>query len=204
MKTLIVAATRFEIQDTIPLLEEKQIPFLITGVGMTATAYSLGKALAKDDNHFDIVINVGIAGAIDRTLNLGEVVDVQSDCFYELGAEDGNDFLPIEELGFAKGNFVSTISQSQANLMKVNAITVNKVHGNQLSIEKIQQRLPDTHIETMEGAAVFFVCEQESIACIQIRSISNYVERRNRSAWQIDLAIENLNTWLRNYVLANY
>jgi futalosine hydrolase len=44
----------------------------------------------------------------------------------------------------------------------------------------------------MEGAAVFYVCLKQGIKCIQIRSISNYVERRNRDAWNIPLALNNL------------
>ena len=49
-------------------------------------------------------------------------------------------------------------------------------------------------IESMEGAAVFKVCEEMRVPCIQIRSISNKVERRNKENWNLDLAISNLNT----------
>jgi futalosine hydrolase len=34
------------------------------------------------------------------------------------------------------------------------------------------------------------------IPCIQLRSISNYVEPRNRSNWNIPLAIKALNDYL--------
>jgi len=45
----------------------------------------------------------------------------------------------------------------------------------------------------MEGAAFFYVCQLQKIPHIQIRSISNYVEPRNRANWNISLAIKNLN-----------
>ena len=45
----------------------------------------------------------------------------------------------------------------------------------------------------MEGATVFKVCEEMNIPCIQIRSISNKVEKRNKENWNLDLAISNLN-----------
>ena len=38
------------------------------------------------------------------------------------------------------------------------------------------------------------VCEQFAIPCIQIRAISNKVEKRNTENWNLDLAISNLNT----------
>jgi len=47
----------------------------------------------------------------------------------------------------------------------------------------------------MEGAAVLYCCEQLGIPCLQIRSVSNYVEPRNRNNWEIALAISNLNKW---------
>jgi futalosine hydrolase len=33
------------------------------------------------------------------------------------------------------------------------------------------------------------------VPCIQIRAVSNYVEKRNRDGWNIGLAIKNLNTF---------
>ena len=62
-------------------------------------------------------------------------------------------------------------------MKKVKSITVNTVHANKKSIEKIIKRLnPD--IENMEGAAVFKVCNFFNTPCIQLRSISNYVEKK--------------------------
>jgi futalosine hydrolase len=48
----------------------------------------------------------------------------------------------------------------------------------------------------MEGAAVFYVAQQEKIPALQIRAISNLVEKRNKDNWDIPLAIKNLNEWL--------
>ena len=48
-------------------------------------------------------------------------------------------------------------------------------------------------IETMEGAVFMYICNAEKIKCAQIRSISNYVEERNKKSWNIVLAIEKLN-----------
>jgi futalosine hydrolase len=45
----------------------------------------------------------------------------------------------------------------------------------------------------MEGAAFFYACARVELASIQLRAISNWVEPRNRDAWNIPLAISNLN-----------
>jgi futalosine hydrolase len=85
-------------------------------------------------------------------------------------------------------------------LRKVNSITVQLVHGNSMSIDKLLAREETTALESMEGAAVFYVSNQYKLPVMQIRSISNYVEPRNRSNWNIELAINNLNTSVLNFL----
>ena len=210
MKILIVAATRFEVQPLLIQMEsvrnfgssliscnykKLEINFLITGVGMVATAYYLGK---NSGNGYDLAMNIGICGSFNRNLEIGSVVNVYEDCFSELGAEDGDSFLSLEELeltGITKiTNTRFQISNSIIEMLpKVNGITVNTVHGNENSIKKIIQKFHPI-VESMEGAAFMFACKNEGLQYTQIRAVSNYVEQRNKEIWNIPLAIENLNT----------
>ena len=48
----------------------------------------------------------------------------------------------------------------------------------------------------MEGAAFFLACLLSEVPFLEIRSISNFVEPRNREAWDLPLAIDNLNVAL--------
>lgn len=206
MKLLLVAATLPEIQPLLSALsiessaEEKSIgkhslKVLVTGAGMVPTAYSLGRHLAAST--YDLAINVGIAGSFDFDINLGEICLVIEDTFAELGAEDGEDFLSLDKLGLG----ITSLSHnpnpafSTNHLKEVSAITVNKVHGHELSIAKAIARF-NPQIESMEGAAFFYACNQAGVPYIQIRAISNYVERRNRENWDISLAVNNLNKTL--------
>jgi futalosine hydrolase len=191
LKILITAATKFELEAiSDSITSDHSIDTLITGIGMTATAFHLGTHLAK--NQYDLVINVGIAGAFNYDLQLGDVVEVEHDQFSELGAEDGDSFLNLYEIGLSNENALLSASHSiEHSIKKVTGITVNKVHGNENSIKQIIKRLsPDT--ESMEGAAFLYACKMNKVNCIQLRAISNYVEKRNRNAWQIELALSNL------------
>ncbi len=208
MKILLVSATKFEIA---PLLKavrkirseknissyrfgKHSIDILITGAGMTATAFHLGKVLSKK---YDLAINAGIAGSFKKNIPLGAVVNVVSDCFADLGVEDGEKFLTAKEIGLSadfrfQNKSIRTISD-------VKAITVNTVHGNTSSIKKVVKKFnPD--IETMEGAAFFFACKSEKVPCVQIRAISNYVEKRSKKKWKMNLAIKKLNLFLEKYL----
>jgi futalosine hydrolase len=202
MKILIVAATRPEIAPLYvhfnlvqkDFVQTAEFDILITGVGMTATAFALGQRLSSK---YNLVLNLGIAGSFDKTVPLGSVLNIISDDLAELGAEDRNGFIGIEELGFGKSRFSThhhLLNDLLTPLKKVSGITVNRVHGNKHSIADVIKRLnPAT--ESMEGAAVFYCCEQTGIPFLQVRSISNYVEPRNKEGWEIGLAIKNLNDW---------
>jgi futalosine hydrolase len=207
MRILFVAATSFEVESLKlkverlkngPNFEPSTFHFklLVTGVGMVATAYALGRELAA--NQYDLAINLGIAGSFDRSIALGDVVEITTDTIAGLGAEDDDMFLPLSQMGFGESVFTATESlanvSNKFNLKQVTAITVNTVHGNEASIQKVQKRLnPQT--ESMEGAAFFYACREAGVPCLQIRAVSNYVEKRNRDNWQIGLAIKNLNTF---------
>lgn len=192
MRVLVVAATEFEVDwSRVRGAGNQQPDVLITGVGMVATAFALGRHLAT--HPYDLAINLGIAGSFDRNIPLGEVVEVTADNFSELGAEDKEAFLTIDELGFGESGFKSTYPlPAEFSLKKVSAITVNTVHGNEISIKNLTDRI-QPQLESMEGAAFFYACKEAGVPCLQIRAVSNYVENRNRDAWQIGLAIKNLN-----------
>lgn len=203
MKILLCYATEQEVQPMLAQLNlrigtnfinQHEIYLLETGVGMVATAWALGRHLAI--NHYDLAINAGIAGAFSKKEPLGVVYNVQSDCFAELGAEDGTEFLPISSLGFGietETAIPSTaISLPICHLPKATAVTVNRVHGHEPSIEALKSRM-NVDLESMEGAAFFYACRMTKLPSIQLRAVSNWVERRNRAAWDIKSAVINLN-----------
>ena len=91
---------------------------------------------------YDLALNLGVCGTFDRALGLGTVVHVVSDCLAELGAEDGDRFLTIQDLGlldpdefpFRAGRLVNDhppANPALSVLPAVGGITVNTVHGNE-------------------------------------------------------------------------
>ncbi|QQT53352.1 futalosine hydrolase [Sphingobacterium siyangense] len=196
MQILIIAATSFELQPFLEVVSNyDQCDTLVTGVGMVATGFELGRML--HEKKYDLLINVGIGGCLDRTIEIGSVIQVVSESFVELGAEDGHNFIPIDQLGYGRSTFTSSLLNDKELrlpfLKQGEGITVNKVHGSTESIEKIKKLHPNSLVESMEGAAVFYAADKMTIPVIEIRGISNYVERRNRATWNIPLAIMNSN-----------
>ena len=184
---------------------------LVTGVGSVATAWAMTKIFSSGLKA-DLAINIGIAGSFRNDLPVGEAVVPVSDCFADAGVETSSGFLTLAEAGlvdpdvfpFRSGRIFSDnrfVSSAVRLIRPVNAITVNTSSGMQNNIKLISERYnPD--IETMEGAAFFYVCSRENIPFLAIRAVSNIVEPRNRAKWNIPLAIKNLSEKLGELLLS--
>jgi futalosine hydrolase len=219
MKLLIVAATTLELK---PLLAELgdgqlmkhqvtryeirhfQIDILITGVGMVPTA--VFTSLVLSNYSYDAVINAGICGSFNTQIQIGQVLNVITDCLPETGAEDGEHFLSLidlklldqDEFPFSGGKLIneSVFESKLINGLRISsAATVNTVHGNTKSIEAFITK-NQADLETMEGAAFMFACKVHKVRYIQVRAVSNYIEERDVTKWNIPLAVKNLNQFL--------
>jgi len=215
MRILIVAATELEMAPVVTNLRRvsdggqrliaytyagHEVDVLTTGVGMVATAAWCSWTLAQ--KRYDLGLNFGLCGSFDWALEPDHVVHVVSDRFAELGAEDGERFLTIQELNllgseefpFSGGRLANLHPPANATLnglRTVNGITVNTVHGNDRSIAAVTERF-QPQVESMEGAAFMYACLIHGLAFAQVRAVSNIVERRNRAAWKIATAIQAL------------
>lgn len=205
MKVLVVAATSMEIARFKEACGD-EVDTLITGVGMAATTYALTKHLQH--NSYDFVIQAGVAGSFDTELPLGEVVQLVSDRYGDMGAEDHEDSLDLFDMGLTDANEFPFSDGSlrvpesdydkHIQLRKVSGITVNTVSGSEKTIARRKQY--GCELESMEGAAFHLVCLQERVPFVQIRSISNYVTPRDKSSWKMKEAIIKLNDWLIAFI----
>lgn len=209
MKTsiLISAATERELLavKNLDYGENFDIDFLLTGVGSAVTVYSLMKYLRN--NKADFIVNVGIAGSFSPEHLIGDALVVAEDIFADLGIEEQTGFMNVWEYGLvASGEFpfengIVYCEPLLADLLgpdikMVRGITVNTASGNTKTIQKyIEKYKPD--IETMEVAASLYVGRMEKIPVIALRTVSNFVEPRDKGNWDIEKALQGLENALR-------
>ncbi len=190
---------------------------LITGVGLPFTALRLGAFFsgrrALGQAPYALVVHAGIAGSFDRRYSLGTVVEVVADGFADLGAEqaDGRfaDLFELGLLGADKGLFgeegylYNTRPVFASQLPQLRGISVNRVHGYQPSINALLERYErfPPQIESMEGAAFFLSCLTFEQPFTALRAVSNFVEPRDKEAWDIPLAVERLGDFLCSALL---
>lgn len=207
MRILIVAATFDEIRLLVDTKQKQEktllsstipnVDILVTGIGIAATIFNLTKCLSK--HKYDMILNVGICGTYNSDIELGSVVEAIEDCFSDRIVETGNDVMSWVEAGFnifdksieQTSCLKSTFQTKVKSYRKVKAITSDTVHTNQETIEALKSRFnPD--IESMEGAAVFYVCFFMGVKSMQLRAVSNMVGVRDKREWKTELAINNL------------
>jgi futalosine hydrolase len=216
MKILIVSATIFEMAPLMKHLDEKcqkasffeyknekhQIYPLVSGVGMVNMSLALSRF--EGIKEMNLIINMGIAGAYDRKLKIGDLVEVAADRYADLGVENADgSFTDIHELDlishdyypFDNGWIYNEKFKLDLGLPKIKGLTVNKVTGTEKTREALMNKY-QADIETMEGAAFMHTCRILDAKFHQIKSISNYVENRNRDNWDIPLALDNLNDFV--------
>jgi futalosine hydrolase len=208
MRVLIVAATAMEIAPFVAKLHRTSdvapritrythaghdLVVLTTDVGMVATAAWCSGLMMME--RCSLALNFGLCGSFDRSLEPGTVVHVVADQIAELGAEDGDTFLTVEELmlpvDYQFVNPTPPANEALGRLPAVSGITVNTVHGNQRSIAAVVQRFKP-QVESMEGAAFMYSCQAHDVPFAQVRAVSNMIEKRNREAWKMAEAIDNL------------
>ena len=210
MHILITAATASELlpaREIGEALRYQRSRFCIktveTGIGSTATAYHTLKALlTTSDEPFVLAINIGIAGSYCRSLPIGSVVRVVSDYFGECGIQTASGFqslfdaklLNADKFPFISGKLtpppLPTEWESALNFVPTaNGVTVQHVVEKGVSTP---YPAPLSGVETMEGAAFFYVCMNERIPCTALRAVSNITGERDKEKWDIPLALNEL------------
>jgi futalosine hydrolase len=209
MSILLCAATEKELAPTIDFLQhtgiDYEVDILITGVGLSSCTYHLTKQIHVKPPSF--IIQGGVAGSLDESLHLGEVVIVEKDQIGDEGVTEKNEFKSLFQLGlrdddtfpWQQGKLFNNRADFFQNegLPLVKGVTVNEITTDEKRMAYYKHTL-NASIETLEGAALHYVALMENIPFLQLRSISNYIGERDKTKWMLSESITNLNMALRS------
>ena len=206
MNCLVVAATSMEIT---PFLEQYrakrglfaniEIDVLITGIGLTATTYSLTRQL--NIKRPDIVIQAGVGGCFDNAVPLGSVLAIRQEAVADQSVIELDTLktmfdlklVPQNQYPYCKGWLVNKSDiLKKVKLKKVKAVSTNEITTSKQKV-KFYKETFNPMVESMEGAALHYVCLMEKVPFLQIRSVSNYIGERNKKNWNMKESIINLN-----------
>ena len=209
MHITVAAATYNEIGITAEWLKTQgtSVEVLITGIGAAITAHSLSRHIYAQRPA--LVIQAGVAGSFVEALPPETVAFVNEEVFADLGAIDLEGPVDIFDLGLAAVNDHPFKNKMLVNpdtrrwqkyqLPFVKGATINCVSSTTAQVQRIKAKY-DPAVESMEGAALHYVCLMENIPFIQLRSISNYVGERDKKNWKLKEAITILNHHLKKII----
>lgn len=208
MNCLLVAATAMEIA---PFLEHYRnteklmhidfnLDVLVSGIGLTASTYTLTKQLNMKKP--DLVIQAGVGGCFDKNIPLGSVVIVKQEAIADQSVVELNslkslfklNLVPQNQYPFKRGWLINPDKNlyKRIKLKAVKGISVNEITTDKKKINFYKEEFNPV-VESMEGAALHYVCLMENIPFLQIRSVSNYIGERNKKKWNMSDSIVSLN-----------
>ncbi|MFM8591845.1 MAG: hypothetical protein ACKOA3_02985 [Sphingomonadales bacterium] len=209
MNCLVVAATPLEIA---PLIEQlptaipknREVDILITGIGLIATTYALQRQF--NIKRPDLVIQAGVGGCFDKRMALGAVMAIKQDCVADQSVVELKklktlfdlQLVPANQFPYKKGWLRNPWKGLRTlGIRSVSAISVNEITTDPRRV-LLYKKLFAPVIESMEGAALHYVCLQEQVPFLQLRSVSNYIAERNKKNWNMHKAVAELNNTLLN------
>jgi futalosine hydrolase len=194
MLPLLLSATEFEIRETIQWLNDKTLynaekpELLISGIGQLRTASALQKKIGSKKPL--IIIQAGFGGAPDPE-DIGKVYAIKSERIADLGVMDRQGFHNLFELGLEDpGSFPfqnGVLNNPYQRLLEwtglpaLEGLTVNEIKSADFAGF---QRNSRPVVESMEGAALHYVCLMEKIPFLQIRVVSNVLGDRDKTRWK--------------------
>lgn len=168
------------------------VELLVTGVGPVEAAASIARALAR--RRYRMLVNAGLAGAVDGAAKIGDGVVIARDRL-ELDLETG------AVIALPRGERVADRADADSQLVAgltrlgfaaLQGITVSRV----TATERTARRLAEggAQVESMEGFAALRAAELAGVPAIELRGISNRVGDRDQSGWNFAAGERGLET----------
>ena len=203
MHLLLLSATDLEFSETATWLNNHAIglnalkpKLLIGGIGQLQTAYALQNRIRLERP--GLVIQAGIGGApvID---DIGKVYAIGSEQIADLGVMEKTGFTNIFDMGLENRDRFpfrdGRLDNPYRSLLEWTGLPVldgKTVNGIMSSDVGGFQRNSLRVVESMEGAALHYVCLMEKVPFLQIRAISNVTGDRDKSRWKLKEALMSL------------
>jgi futalosine hydrolase len=222
MKILVTAAEQQEIDRALKAYEsvkdkiagDVEIVFRLTGIGAVNACYCVMREIwseRAEGKPYGLVINMGIAGSYDLDeFPIASAAIISKEYFGDLGFDTDKGFADLfrcgiigkDEFPYTGGalarqllpyrNIEDAISRYKSGV----GVTIQCITGDAARIEWLK-KLYAPHIESMEGAAVYYAALMEGVPCFGLRTVSNVVGERDSRKWKTKEALDTLENCCR-------
>jgi futalosine hydrolase len=190
------------------MIGSRKVIIAATGIGTVNTA--IGLTILLEQQVPELVVVTGCAGAYGSSgLKVGDLALATAEIYGDEGVEtlDGWESLRLIGIPLAERDGtryfnefpLSSGAGARAGALAATLgvpcgqgpfVTVSTCSGTRARGDLLERRF-GAIAENMEGAAAAHVALRYGVECLELRGISNLVEDRDLSRWDISLAVEN-------------
>lgn len=195
-----------------------QAIFAVTGMGKinaaAATAVLIERHAPK------LFISTGCAGAFPEScLAVGDLALASVEVCADEGVVTPNGWLSYENIGIPAverkrkryfNEFPLSLAAAERAVRLATALGITLIRGRFVTVStgsgtaergrELYNRFGSPLCENMEGAAVAQVALRYGVDCLEVRGMSNLVEDRDLSRWNIPLAVERVQRFLLKFI----
>jgi futalosine hydrolase len=195
-----VAAERSAVLAGLPA-RPPQLTVATVGVGPAAAAAGTARLLALAEaagQPYRTVISAGVAGGFTGRAPVGAVVLATRSVQADLGADSPDGWQSLDQLGLgstvvpADPGVLARLRACLPEAVVGEVVTVAAVTGTATRAAALASAHPAAVAEAMEGYGVGCAAVGAGVAFAELRTVSNPVGPRDRSAWQIGEALAAL------------
>jgi futalosine hydrolase len=171
------------------------------GVGPAAAAAGTARLLALAEaagRPYRAVVAAGVAGGFPGRATIGATVLGVRAVAPDLGAQSPDGFLSLDELGLgtavlpADPALLTVLANRLPGAIHGDVVTVSMATGTAGTAAALARRHPAAVAEGMEGYGVATACVLTQVPFAELRTISNLIGPRDRTAWRIGEALSAL------------
>ncbi|MBJ6799520.1 futalosine hydrolase [Geomonas propionica] len=198
-------------------LRGAEIIFALTGLGKVNAASAA--TLLCERYAPDLMVNTGCGGAFAGSgLTVGDLAVADSECLADEGVQTPTGWRGLDLIGIPvyEGRGERLFNRIPLDLEVARRaldcamtggfkavmgpfLTVSTCSGTARQGEELLRRFPGV-CENMEGAAVAQVALMYGIPCLEVRGISNMVEDRDLSRWELKRALGEVQRFLAGHL----
>jgi len=154
----------------------KKVVLILSGIGKVNATIATERAIRE--NGADLVINTGLAGGIDSSLDQGDIVLAEKVCYHDVWCGGENAIGQIQDMPLyfdAPQDIIKKVSAAAPEFKLGLTVTGDQFLTDVNRLKEIKEAFPSALAVDMESAAVAHTCYVNKKPYISLRIISDVV-----------------------------
>ena len=207
MKIAIIAAMDKEVK-LLKTLESANVSVFKSGIGKVAAAVAAAQIISE--YHPDLIINSGIAGGLDDSLNIGDTGCAEIVCYHDVWCGEPNAYGQVQGFPLFYKSDTNITALIDAKIKKGLIISGDKFITAPEELAMLKNKFPEALAVDMESAAIAQTAFMLNTPFVSLRLISDtpgaqHHQEQYDNFWRnaAETSFENLQTLLNKIMQLN-